>query len=111
MTEQSTQLGDADQRTATRTAQALAAHWQAVADEQRATIERLTKEVARARDTLAGMVDQYMTFREGYISHEFMSAQEETIDYLEDIGWITGGALERYYWTPASGRKHPDGAV
>jgi chromosome segregation ATPase len=62
------------------------------------------EEVAAAREALAGMVDQYMTAKEGYVTHEFMSAQEDTIDYLEGIGWLRAGEYERYCWTPASGR-------
>jgi hypothetical protein len=87
-----------------------AGEWKAVADGQRVEIEAVTKErdearteLARARDVVGSMVNQYMGYPEGYVSHEFMSAQEDAIEYLEDIGWLTGGALERYYWTPASG--------
>lgn len=110
MSEQSTHLSAADQRIATRAAEDKAAHWEAVANTQRETIDRLTAErdaaraeLARARDVVGSMVNQYMGYPEGYVTHEFMSAQEDAIEYLEDIGWLKGGELERYYWTPASG--------
>jgi hypothetical protein len=50
MTEQSTQLGDADQRTATRTAQALADDLAAQVKQQRETIERLSASRESASD-------------------------------------------------------------
>lgn len=85
---------------------ALAGWWDVCAALEAAQIRIRDLEAERdaAREALVGMVVQYMEFREGYVSHEFMSAQEDAIDYLETIGWLTAGALERYYWTPASGR-------
>lgn len=66
------------------------------------TPEELENELTQAREALAWMVIQYMEFPEGYISHEFMSAQEDAIEYLERIGWLSAGQYERYYWTPAA---------
>lgn len=71
------------------------------------SIKRGADELAVVRDALAGMVTQYMQFPEGYISHEFMGAQEDAIEYLEQIGWLRAGELERYYWTDVSGQKEP----
>lgn len=71
-------------------------------DEARAALAAAHERIAAADDALAGMVIQYMQFPEGYISHEFMGAQEDAIEYLENIGWLKAGELERYYWTPES---------
>lgn len=70
----------------------LATTWQA---ERQGYMEQVSK----ANHVLADMVNQYMSAREGYITHEFMSAQEDAIEYLGDIGWLHAGELERYYWT------------
>lgn len=89
-TDQSSPRSPAEQRTAM--------------EQMRAELDALKGRLARADDALMWMVVQYMEFPDGYVGHEFMSAQEDAIEYLEDIGWLTGGALERYYWTEASGR-------
>jgi hypothetical protein len=66
----------------------------------------LLADLTAAREALADMVNQYMGYRdEGYVSHEFMSAQENAIEYLETIGWLRSAPMECYYWTAASGRE------
>lgn len=65
---------------------------------------RVVAERDGARGALADMVDQYMSCIEGYITHEFMSAQETTIDYLQRAGWLRDIGYERFVWTPQSGR-------
>jgi hypothetical protein len=64
MTEQSTQLSDADQRTATRAAEAKAKHWQGIADEQRKTIEQLSQLVQTQQGELADLKASYALLRE-----------------------------------------------
>ncbi len=78
-----------------------AGEWRAVADRQRKELDELKRRLFYADRALADMVNQYMSYPEGFVTHEFMNAQEEAIDYLESIGWLRAGDLERYYWTDA----------
>ena len=79
-----------------------AADWKRVAERVQADYAALSARLATADRALADMVNQYMGHKEGFVTHEFMSAQEDAIEYLEDIGWLCGGEQERYYWTHAA---------
>jgi hypothetical protein len=67
--------------------------------------KRVFAELDQARTVAADLMTQFMQFPEGYISHEFMSAQEDAIEYFETIGWLRAEPLERYWWTEQSGRE------
>lgn len=62
-------------------------------------------ELERVRTVAADLIDQYMRYPDGSIAHEFMSAQEDALEYFEDIKWLRAEPMERYWWTATSGRE------
>lgn len=58
----------------------------------------MTDQEKKTAHALAKMVEQYMGQPDGSIRHEYLAAQEEALDVLEDLGWIReqGGGI--YLW-------------
>lgn len=61
----------------------------------------MSEELRRTRYALLQMCQQYLQHEDGIFEHDFMTAGEETLDLLKDMGLVVESAPCRYTLTEA----------